>query len=225
MVDFAIRALSTLVGALAAFALAAWREKRRERDQRIQSFKSSLFVLLMQRTFLRNLKGQYLDPMRDHPIRAYTLHPSVAHVVPAESLNLDSLAFLLVVEQAELVNHLLVAQARYQSVIALLEARNAAHASFQDKLEAVHASRQLTQGTLDDIRSIAGKALSARLEPMSDELFGFTDEAIETNRAVYVAAVAAFRQMFPGAAMFGVEDVPLVSQKSGAVQEGADDTR
>ena len=209
MNDFLIRALATLVGALAAFGLAAWREKRKERSQQIARFRSALFALLMQRTFLRNLKSQYLDAKRDLPIRAYGLHPAVGHVPPTETVDPESLAFLLGVAEGELLNRLVLAQSQCQGVVALLAARNPAHMSFQEKLE-------VQEGTIDDLRAIAGTSLRAQLERMTDDLYRFTDDAIDSNRDVYVAAVAAFRRLFPEAGLFGVEDVPLGSQKNGA---------
>jgi hypothetical protein len=216
MNDFLIRALATLVGALAAFGLAAWREKRKERSQQIARFRSALFALLMQRTFLRNLKSQYLDAKRDLPIRAYGLHPAVGHVPPTETVDPESLAFLLGVAEGELLNRLVLAQSQCQGVVALLAARNPAHMSFQEKLEVAQQSRQVQEGTIDDLRAIAGTSLRAQLERMTDDLYRFTDDAIDSNRDVYVAAVAAFRRLFPEAGLFGVEDVPLGSQKNGA---------
>jgi hypothetical protein len=85
--------------------------------------------------------------------------------------------------------------------------------SFQEKLEAAQGNQ--THGTLDEIRTIAGKGLSARLESLTEQLFAFTDDAIETNRTVYVAAHAAFRRLYPKEAMFGVEDLPLGNQGGG----------
>jgi hypothetical protein len=103
--DFIVQAVATLVGALAAFALEALRRSREERQVQIERFKTALFVLILQRTFLRSLWTQHLEPLRESPIRAYALHPILA--VPAhEVFDLPSLSFLLSGKEAELLNTL-----------------------------------------------------------------------------------------------------------------------
>jgi capsid portal protein len=76
-------------------------------------------------------------------------------------------------------------------------------------LQAASAATGISEGTLDDIRGIAGKVLGRQLEDLTDELYRTTEHAIGFNRDVYVAAVSSFRRLFPKSSMFGVEDLPL----------------
>lgn len=115
------------------------------------------------RTFLRTLWAQQLEPLQNNPIRAYALHPILA--VPAhERFDLPSLSFLLSSKEAELLNTVGVAESQYRTVVALVEQRNALHLVFQSRLEAVRVATGLAEGTLDDIRSIAGPMLSRQIE-------------------------------------------------------------
>lgn len=206
--DFAEQALATLVGALAAFGLEALRRHRRERQVRIEHFKQALFVLILQRTFLRTLQVQQLAPLRENPIRAYALHPILA-VPPHERFDLPSLAFLLSSKEAQLLNTLGVAESQYRTVVALVQQRNALHLTFQARLEAVRAVTGAVEGTLDDIRAVAGSMLSRQLEELTDALYSNTEHAIGFNRDCCVSAVASYKQLFPGHYMFGVEDLPV----------------
>jgi hypothetical protein len=197
-----------LIGAGVAFALEALRRRHERRDIQIEQFKFALFVLILQRTFLRTLHAQKLLPQRDNPIRAYSLHP-ILIVPPHERFDLPALAFLLGTKEAELLNRLVVAEAQYRSVVAVVEQRNQLHLAVQAKLQATSEVTGASEGTLDDIRVLAGKMLARQLEDLTSELYRTTEHAIGFNRDVYVAAVSSFKQLFPKSSMFGVEDLPL----------------
>lgn len=213
MADFTIQALATLVGAIVAFGLEALRRTRQEQRIQIERFKGALFVLILQRTFLRTLHAQQLLPHRDNPIRSYAIHPVLA-VPPHERFDLSSLSFLLGSKEAQVLNTLGVAEAQYRTVVALIEQRNALHLTFQSRLEAVRAVTGAAEGTLDDIRAIAGSMLSRQLEELTGELYRATEHAIGFNRDCYVAAVSSVKRLFPRSPMFGVEDLPLNSPKA-----------
>jgi hypothetical protein len=86
-----------------------------QQQLRIEQFKSALFVLILQRTFLRTLHPQQLLLQRENPIRAYGLHPILV-APPHERFDLPALSFLLSSKEAELLNKLGVAEAQYRSV-------------------------------------------------------------------------------------------------------------
>jgi len=202
-----------LIGAGAAFALEALRRLHERRDAQIEQFKTALFVLILHRTFLRILNAQQLMPKRESSVRAYCLHP-ILIAPPHERVDLTALSFLLSSKEAELLNKLGVAEAQYRNVVALIEQRNQLHLVFQARVEAVSVNTGLSEGTLDDIRGIAGQMLARQLEDLTDELYRTTEHAIGFNRDVYVAAVSSFRQLFPKSPMFGVEDLPLSKPES-----------
>lgn len=198
-----------MIGAAAAFGLEALRRYHERQQTQIEQFKSALFVLLLQRTFLRTLHVQKLLPLREHPARAYFLQPIL--VTPSdERFDLRALSFLLSTKEAELLNNLGVAEAQYRCVVGLVEQRNHLHLAFQHKVQATGAS----EGTFEDIKYIAGKMLGRQLEDLTDELYRTTEHAIGFNRDVYTAAVSSFRRLFPKSSMFGVEDLPLTKSSA-----------
>jgi hypothetical protein len=153
LAEFVMQAFATLIGAGAAFGLEALRRRHEQQQLRIEQFKSALFVLILQRTFLRTLHAQQLLPQRENPIRAYGLHPILV-APPHERFDLPALSSLLSSKEAELLNKLGVAEAQYRSVVALVEQRNQLHVAFQARLQAAGAATGASEGTLDEIRGI-----------------------------------------------------------------------
>ena len=94
MTEFIVQVIATLLGALAAFELERQRQLRDERRDRIATLRQTLFILMERREFLLNLRRQALDPMQDHQMRTFALHPFRA-VLPASTAPIDRLAFLL----------------------------------------------------------------------------------------------------------------------------------
>jgi hypothetical protein len=206
--SFLERALATTVGALFAFGLAWLRQRSDERLAKIEKFKTALFVLILHRTYLRNLNAQQLEPKRDHPIRAYAIL-DIMSAPPLETFDVQALAFLLGTGEANLLNRLTVAEAKYRSVVALVEARNSVHRDFQAKLEAAQRTAPDSEPTIDELRRIAGKVISSRLEQMTEALFRDADDAILFNRDTCVSATESFKRLFPRAVSMGLEDLPL----------------
>ena len=208
MGDFASQAIATLLGALAAFGLEALRRKRQENEVEMRRFKEALFVLLLQRTLLRNLYEQHLRPMKQNPVRAYLIRPSLA--VPSNlQLDLLALSFLLSNKQAQLLNVLGVAEAGYRTVLGLVEQRNELHRKSQTRIEAFSLASGMVEATAEQLRAAAGPMLARSLEALTDDLYRTVENAIGSNRECYEQAVAAYRLLYPKAHMFGVEDVPI----------------
>jgi hypothetical protein len=209
MREFLIQALATLVGALSAFGLEELRRRRQERNKQIEHFKAALFVLLLHRTFLRTLHAQHLEPARDNPVRAYAMKAIIA-APPSERLDVSGLAFLLSSKDAQLLNTLCVAESQYRTVVALVERRNAVNLTLQSKPEVtIEAPPGIVPGSLQDLRAVAGPMLSRQLEQLTDALYEHSEHAIRFNEECYREAVASYKRLFPGATMFGVEDMPI----------------
>jgi hypothetical protein len=134
LIDFLVQATATLVGAAAAFALESRRQKRREHRDDIGKVKSALFVLISQRTFLRNLAVQHLDPVKDNPHRSFLLLPLTA--APSSlSIKIEDLTFLLDLGDKDLLPIIEIADLRFRTVASLLAERNRLHYEFQLQME------------------------------------------------------------------------------------------
>ena len=215
MGDFVIRALATLVGALAAFGLAWVRLLYERRTDQIEKLKTAIFVLILQREFLRNVRAQRLVPAQGHPLGAFAIPPILA-APPTDTVSVTPLAYLLANGEAEIISYLTLADAKYRSVASLIEARNKVHYAFQEKLAASPQGVPGATGTLDDVRRIAGLAISGQIEQMTGDLLANTDDAITFNKEAIEKAFACFKRQFPRARHFGVEDIPLVESPSHA---------
>lgn len=113
--------ISAFGGTTAAFFLEQWRRRRQERRRDQASGQRALFALVSQYTALRNLADQHLDPNR-HKAERWAL--SAARSAPqAMTIYMPSLMFLLDGQTADLLNHLMVGEAKFLGVIELLRAR------------------------------------------------------------------------------------------------------
>jgi len=222
LTEFITRALATLVGVVVGFGLAWLRQKSDERRDRIERFKTALFILIQQRVFLRNLEAQSLRPHHQSPIRAYAIQPILA-APPASAFDVKPLAFLLTSGDAELVNHLALAEAKYQSIIVLLEARNKVHYAFQEKLSTSSYAKAGSEGTLEDIRTVAGLAMARQLEQMTDDLINNVDDAIVFNQHTLERAFGAFKKRILGLATLELRISrllnPLITQANGVAAQ------
>ena len=208
MIDFVIRASATLVGALAAFGLAWVRLRYDMRSDRIEKLKTAIFVLILQREFLRNLWSQILAPAKKHPLGGFAIPPILA-APPNDSMSITPLSYLLANGEAETVSYLMLADAKFRSVVTLIEARNSAHYAFQERLAASPHGVPGATGTLEDVRNIAGLALTQQIEQLSGDLDANSDDAINFNREAIERAFACFKRQFPCVPRFEVEDIPL----------------
>lgn len=216
ILDFLAQALATLLGALAAFALEALRRRRAERERLIERFKAALFVLILHRQYLRNLHGQKLAPLRGSPVRAYALKPLLT-VPPDEKLDVTTLAFLLSTKDAQLLNSLALAESKFRTVVAQVHQRNVIHLALQSKPGVENGPPPgVVIGSLEDFRFIAGPTMSRQLEQCTDELYANCEDAIRFNETCYREAVDCYKRQFPGAPMFGVEDLPIGATSSGS---------
>jgi hypothetical protein len=208
LTDFLIQAAATLSGALAAFWLEASRQKRKERNSQVARMKQVLFTLISQRTFLRNLEAQHLEPLRSSPLRAFLLHP-VTTAPTQLSVQFNDLTFLLDVDDKDILNLLEVADLRFRSVLSILEARNRVHFQFQDRTEGMHRSGGPSIVTQEALKQAVGPVMMAQLTQLTDQLFESCTSALNTNREVYERLDSAFRAHFPREQLFRVKELPL----------------
>lgn len=208
--DFLIRALATLVGALVAFGLAGWRQKDELRNAQAEKVETALFVLMLQREFLLNLHHQHLVPNQRSPVRAFQI--TIVLAEPAlGAVDLRTLAFLLNVRQGGLLHHLTKAEAWYRSLLALLEARNADHRAFQEKLHEAEKAGDLPTDapvSLEELKRAAGFVLANRLVKLTNDLYEMTDEALRFNRMTSELAEQAHKKLFPDRYLFRFEELP-----------------
>lgn len=208
VIDFAVQATATLVGASAAFMLESFRQRRREQRDKIQEVKAALYALLSRRSFLRNLATQHLEPLRNDPHRAFMLVPITA-APSAIDMDLSKLTFLLDLRDKELLQHIEIADLRFRTVVSLIEQRNALHLEFQQRMEQAQLKSGEATFAGDQVRDLAGPLVTARLQSLTDLLFAATDDALESTLSTYRRAEVAFLAEFPKERLWHVEEREL----------------
>ena len=133
-------------------------------NERIEKLRSALFILIIQRSTLRNVWDQSLASLAKDPHRSFKLQP-ILFVPQPEGLDLQSLAYLLGVEGGQFLNELVVAQQKYRGVLRLIETRNALHEEFQRKLQAAGVKG----GTVQGVTQIVGPVIMQTLQDPSQE--------------------------------------------------------
>jgi len=206
--EFLVQASATLAGAGAAFGLEAWRQRRREKADKQASIKRALFVLVSQRSFLRNLEAQHLHELRGQSHRAFLLRP--VYAVPSSlSIDLSALTFLLELPDKNVLPRIELADLRFRTVLGLLDERNRVYLEFQRRVEVSQVGETTNRIAIDDLRRIIGPVLSAQLEQLTDHLLDTSEAALESNRAAAELTDSAFRSAFPKDKLFRTQDIPL----------------
>src|SRR6266568_4406955 len=201
LIEFGGIALSTFVGAWAAFRLQTRREDAALRAGRAAALREAQFALVAQASVLQGLERNYLAKWRNDPNRDVRLKGIANHQeIPA--VNLASLGFLLESDDPDLPNVLLDCQNKCNTALGILEDRFEEVRRFLRKLEAVRGERAVGQiVTADEVRHDVGPEISGALRALTDELYGAVDRAIATNDAAFGKLEQQLAKQFPGEAV------------------------
>ena len=205
--DLLIQAFATLVGALAAFGLEALRKNKEKQREQVQQMKAGVFTLVSQRTFLVNMLSQHLEPLRENPGRHFLLRPTW-HAAPTDALDVQALGFLLSKGDPDLLNRLVITEAKYKTFLTVLERRNATHIRFQERLEVSANSTGASSASFSDLARIAGPRASSELRESTNSLFELVEDAIDSNRKACDGLSDAVKTLYPKEKMFTVRDLP-----------------
>ena len=198
----------SLAGALAAFQLEAWRQRRRERRSRIDKMNRAIFSLGMRRNYLVNLNTQQLEPNRKDPLRAFL--PPVLRSPLASSIEWTELTFLLNPPgQGDLLNRFALGDEIFRTVVGLVEKRIEIHSRFQEQFalwEREHRNIDV-ELSFDLIRHAVGPTLTIQLRDVTDHLYESVDRALAANREVYSLMTLSFARLFPNETHARVEEI------------------
>ena len=120
-IQFLIQATATLAGAFTAFHLEEQRQRRHETRVKLGNLRQGLFTLAMQRSFLLNLRKQYLDAHANTDAKAFTI-PPILTTPPSVLLDVAALAFLID-DEGDLLAGLVHAELGFKLVANIIELR------------------------------------------------------------------------------------------------------
>ncbi len=106
-----------------------------------------------------------------------------------------------------LISQLDLAEAQFQTVVALLKERSTLHYRMQARLEAARPTGDAIGS--EEVTAIIGRALAQQLKRMTDDLYRSVAEALAINRACVAATQHFLMKVFPG------ERVPTVIEEKG----------
>ena len=199
--------LAALGGAWAAFFFASLQEKRRQKDNQYAAIRLAHFAVMSQCQELITVRDSYLGDLESQPDAWQRLHPmSLGFAAP--TVNIPELAFTFESSDPDLLNRLVVGEARYQTVRKIITIRNDEHLALQRRAAALRAKG--IEGAEDEetFSLMLGKDLVAQLKDMTTELFAANRDAILLLEANLKDITALSAERFPKRRPPQIEVVP-----------------
>ena len=197
--EFAGIALSTFVGAWAAFFLQSHRDDVKARADRAAALRRAQFALNAQSIVLADIRRQHLDPVRTDPDRDISLK-AFLYYREAPSIDLSSLNFLLEsTDDPDLLSALHACQNLWNIAIGVLQQRSREHRRFLERVAAaVQAHETPEDATPEEMRAVVGPELRASLRSLTNALYKSVDEAETANAQAFKRLSDQFGTQFPG---------------------------
>ncbi len=128
--------LGSFLGPLFAFKLQRQEKKHRIKADNITAGNHALFILMRQYTRLDNVRKQFIEPVREHPLRFIIMRPT-STVIESDDLklNMSNLSFFLQPQRnknlqqklRETLYELFLEEENFQTVVNSLNQRNRLH--------------------------------------------------------------------------------------------------
>ncbi len=181
----------TFAGAFLAFRFERNYKEHKDQTASLLAGKKAQFALASQISLLKNLRKNYLVTHKSDPDRALMMTPITIHSRPG-SIDLDSLAFFLDDEGAEVLGNLVTADQRFGSALGTLEQRNRVHEQAQRVLASTSPP-------------VLDKATFAILTNLTDALYAGVDDAISTHEQEQERLTKYLQRRFPKGKVLSVE--------------------
>jgi hypothetical protein len=202
-----VPALATLVaafyGAKYAFQFQKDKEKENEKKRNVLNGNSAIFSLMRMTTTLKNLQKQVIDPVRDHPARFLEM-PSIPHMVKDDiKLDIETLYFLLETEDRNLLNELVIEEARYQSALDAINERSLVH---RKELQPLLERGGIVQGgdySLLQIEQLLGNRLYITMQQATTQLIEHVDSTIVSLQEVAEKFTDSLKKRFTDETIIG----------------------
>ncbi len=167
------RLSAALSGAGIAFLFAIWREKRRQEDNQYAALRLAHLAVMSHYQKLISLWDSCLREHKGDPDAWQRLLP-VKALFTGPALNVAELVFAFESSDPDLLNRLVVGEAKYLMIRDVIAMRNSAHLEFQHHVVAFQAKG------IDDAEVLKlGKHLVAQLQSLTAELIDATPAAID----------------------------------------------
>ena len=129
---FATSLFGAFFGALGAYLVGRFKEKRDENKRRHTALLAAQYALYSQWSVLEDLRRKFLDPVRDDPQR-HMKQLQYFRVVGELSVPFDELTFIVDSKDPNLLQEIHIAEKWFSSSVDLLQQLNAKRVEIQDK--------------------------------------------------------------------------------------------
>ncbi len=166
--------LGALFGALAAFKLERSREHRTQFRDRGTALKRTKFFLAQVRESLTTLEVRSLGLLKEDSERWKKL-PVIVHGTNAIELDLNSLTFLVDLEQHTLLEDMFRCQEGFEAVRTTLHERRLAHSRFVDSLGTIRREHPNINSPVE-IEELMWPSTIVPLKSLTNALYQIVDE-------------------------------------------------
>ena len=179
--------IATMFGGLAAAYLGASAailfQQQKENEDRIsaevESINSTIFALIRRTLWLRSIKEDAIDPLRESRSRHLDLLPFISPP-PNVSLKLEKLNELLVSGTATLLLNLAQEDTEFDSITELIRSRNEIHYEFQEKLSRIDLKMREAL-TYQKMVEVGLERSVVQLTSATDQLISLVDAALDSH--------------------------------------------
>ena len=182
----------TFLGAYLAFLFQRRHSEAKEFEANLAAAKAAQFAIAVQLRGAKNIKEQVLEPKRKDPERHLTLSPFTVHA-KFPSLDIPSLTFMLKGEGAQLLNEIMLAGHKFDTLIGAIEERNVRHEAMQRRVSEHGPDVGLDRATV------------IILKDMTDSIFGIGDDVVKELQLVFERLRAYIEKTFPRAKALSIE--------------------
>jgi hypothetical protein len=205
--------LAAFYGAKFAFNLQAKKEAQEKRNREIINGNLAIFKLTIMLNHLLQYQKQFIDPFRGSQTAFVEMTPSATIEKKNTHIDLDSLSFLLVSDNQNVIGEVLVEEERYDAAITAIKSRSATHIN---ELQPCFDNAGFENGgsySMIDIKAILGERLFHTLVQSTDQVINHVDLTINSIQEVARKLNNSLKKQFPDERIFSIE-IPQIAEQA-----------
>ena len=186
----------SLAGSFFAYKFTERREKQNRKQKKIESSTQALFILSCQASTISNIDKQLFSKFENNQLRHYNITPTAISDHSALVINIESISFLVLEKQGNLLGELFSIDKYFHSIISALQTRNSMHCEFQIRLE----DSKVKEDELDPLSldTIAGDRIRISLKKMTDDLYDMISKYKTKVKNIGDKLATELEVIFPG---------------------------
>jgi hypothetical protein len=205
-------ALATLLaayfGAKYAFDLQSAKDREITKQRNIGNGNVAIFNILRMINNLLNYQRQIIDPVRDKQSAFLEMSPTLPSEKDALSINVESLSFLFVVTEPNILGELSVGESKYQRTLEAIVERSRIH---REEVQPTLEEAGIVQGgdyTFKQIELALGNRLFTTLQESTNQIIEHVDGTILSLQGVATKLSEALLRIYPNETIIRISIQP-----------------